>query len=106
RFSEFSLYPAALRDLALLVDENHPAEEVRKQLLKTARAAVGNAFAVESVSVFDVYRGKGVPENQKSLAFSLVFRSAERTLTDDEVNAVFQKIQDELAAGTGYTVRK
>lgn len=106
RFAEFSLYPAALRDLAVLVDEKLSAEEVRKQLLKTARAIVGNAFAVESVSVFDVYRGQGVPEHQKSLAFSLVFRSTERTLTDEEVNAVFQKIQDELVTSAGYIVRK
>ena len=106
RFSEFSLYPAALRDLALLVDAALPAEDVRKHLQKTARAVVGNAFAVETVTVFDVYRGKGVPEHQKSIAFSLVFRSGERTLTDEEVNAVFQKIQDELVTATGYTVRK
>ena len=90
----------------LLVDAALPAEDVRKHLQKTARAVVGNAFAVEAVTVFDVYRGKGVPEHQKSIAFSLVFRSGERTLTDEEVNAVFQKIQDELVTATGYTVRK
>jgi phenylalanyl-tRNA synthetase beta chain len=45
---------------------------------------------VESVEVFDVYEGKGLPEGKKSLAFSLVFRSPSRTLTDDEVNAVLQ----------------
>lgn len=106
RFSEFSLFPAALRDLALVVEASLPAEEVRKQLVKTARAVVGNAFAVETVTVFDVYQGKGLTEQQKSLAFSLVFRAADRTLKDEEVNAAFQKIQDELVKSTGYTVRK
>lgn len=106
RFAEFSLFPTALRDLALVVDAALPAEDVRRQLLKTARAVVGNTFAVESVSLFDVYQGKGLAENQKSLAFSLVFRAADRTLKDDEVNAVFQRIQDELTQATGYTVRK
>lgn len=106
RYADFSLFPAALRDLALVVDAALPAGEVRKQLLKTARQAVGNAFTVESVNVFDVYQGAGLPAGRKSLAFSLVFRSAERTLTDPEVNAAFQKIQDELSKNTDYTVRK
>ena len=106
RFAEFSLFPAALRDLALVVDEATPAADVRKALLKSARAAVGNAFAAESVAVFDVYRGAGLPEGKKSLAFSLVFRSAERTLTDDEVNAAFQKVQDEVVKTSGWQVRK
>jgi phenylalanyl-tRNA synthetase beta chain len=55
--------------------------------------------------VFDVYTGKGVPEGQKSLAFALTFRAADRTLTDDEVNAAFNKVQADLAAA-GYAIRK
>lgn len=106
RFSEFSLFPAALRDLALLVDTATSSTEVQKALAKSARAAVGNAFALEGVSVFDVYQGAGLPEGKKSLAFSLVFRSAERTLTDDEVNAVFTKLQDDLVQATGWQIRK
>ncbi len=106
RYQPFSLFPAALRDLALVVDASTPAAEVQKALAKLARAAVGTAFALESVSVFDVYQGKGLPEGTKSLAFSLVFRSAERTLTDDEVNTVFTKIQDELVKTTTYQIRK
>jgi phenylalanyl-tRNA synthetase beta chain len=105
RYSDFSLLPAALRDLALVVDDATPSADVQKQLTKLARAAVGNAFAVEQVSVFDVYRGAGLPEGKKSLAFSLVFRSFERTLTDDEVNAAFTKIQADLAADGRFAVR-
>ncbi|MFI5358133.1 MAG: phenylalanine--tRNA ligase subunit beta [Opitutales bacterium] len=106
RFADFSQFPAALRDLALVVDRALPAGDVRKQLAKTARAVVGGAFAVESVDLFDVYEGTGLPANHKSLAFSLVFRAADRTLTDAEVSASFQKIQDELVKVTGYAVRK
>ncbi len=106
RYSDFSLLPAALRDIALVVDTATSASEVQKTLAKLARAAVGNAFALESVSAFDVYTGPGVPEGRKSLAFNLVFRSPERTLTDDEVNAVLQKIQDALAKDTPYQIRK
>ena len=47
-----------------------------------------------------------VPEGRKSLAFSFAFRAADRTLTDSEVNAVLQRIQEGIAAGTPYQVRK
>ena len=106
RYSDFSLMPAALRDFALVVDDAVQADEVRRTLAKIARAAIGNAFALESVEVFDVYRGQGLPEGKKSLAFSLVFRSAERTLTDDEVNAAGLKIQEEIAKSTPWQIRK
>ena len=106
RYADFSLMPAALRDFALVVDTTVQSDEVRKTLAKIARTAINNAFALESVEVFDVYQGKGLPEGKKSLAFSLVFRSAERTLTDDEVNAVGQKIQDEIAKSTPWQIRK
>jgi phenylalanyl-tRNA synthetase beta chain len=106
RYSDFSLLPAALRDIALVVDAATSASEVQKTLAKLARAAAGNTFALESVSAFDVYTGPGVPEGKQSLAFSLVFRSPERTLTDDEVNAVFQKVQDEVAKTTPWQIRK
>jgi phenylalanyl-tRNA synthetase beta chain len=106
RFAEFSLFPAALRDVAVVVDAATPAADVQKAIAKAARAAVGNAFAVEKVAVFDVYTGTGVPEGRKSLAFSLTFRSAERTLTDDEVNAAFNQLQDDLVRSTGWQIRK
>ncbi|HET7535285.1 MAG TPA: hypothetical protein VFJ90_02450, partial [Candidatus Didemnitutus sp.] len=105
RYQDFSLYPAALRDLALVVDASRHAEEVRQQLVKTAKAATTGAFAIEAVEVFDVYSGQGLPEGKKSLAFSLSFRSAERTLTDDEVNAVFAKIQQGVVADGTMSVR-
>jgi phenylalanyl-tRNA synthetase beta chain len=106
RYADFSLQPAALRDLALVVPVATTAGDVQKALAKSARAAVGNAFALEAVTVFDVYQGKGLAEGTKSLAFSLVFRAPDRTLTDDEVNAVFTKIQDDVTASSGYIIRK
>lgn len=106
RYADFSLFPPAVRDLALVVDQATLAADVQKALTKAARAAVGHAFAVERVQVFDVYEGKGLPAGKKSLAFNLVFRSAERTLTDDEVNAALQKIQDDVVAATGWQIRK
>jgi phenylalanyl-tRNA synthetase beta chain len=89
-----------------VVDETTRADEVRKQLAKIARAIAGNAFAVENVEIFDVYAGKGLPDGKKSLAFSLIFRASDRTLTDAEVNAASQKIQEELERTTSWTLRK
>ncbi len=105
RHADFSLLPAALRDLALVVDAATPAADVQKTLAKLSRAATGNAFALESVSVFDVYSGKGLPEGKKSLGFTLVFRAPDRTLTDDEVNAALAKIQTAITADGTISIR-
>jgi len=79
---------------------------VRGRLARVAGAASGTLFNVESVEVFDVYQGKGLADGKKSLAFSLVFRSPTRTLTDDEVNGVLKVIQEEIEKTTPFQIRK
>jgi phenylalanyl-tRNA synthetase beta chain len=66
---------------------------------------VGAAFAVESVAIFDLYTGAGLPAGKKSLAFALRFRSLERTLKDDEVNTAFATLQQTLTKDGKFTVR-
>jgi phenylalanyl-tRNA synthetase beta chain len=108
RFRDFSLFPPALRDLALVVDRSTEAGVVRAKLLSIAGAAAkaaANPFALASADVFDVYEGQGLPEGKKSLGYSLVFRSPARTLTDDEVNGVLRQVRDELAKTTAYQPR-
>jgi phenylalanyl-tRNA synthetase beta chain len=105
RYQDFSHYPPVLRDLALVVNAGALAEDIRSTLDQTARSVVGGAFAVERVAIFDVYQGRGLPEGKKSLAFSLVFRAANRTLTDDEVNAAFAKIQAAITGDGRLSVR-
>ncbi len=100
-----SAFPAATRDLAVVCDEAVRAGDVQAALTRAARKALANAFALERVGLFDVYRGSGVPEGRKSLAFALTFRAADRTLTDDEVGRVFAAVQAEIE-GAGYTIRK
>jgi phenylalanyl-tRNA synthetase beta chain len=106
RYTDFSLYPAALRDLALVVDAATPADDVGRALTRIGRTLVRGDFSLESANVFDVYEGEDLPPGTKSLAFSLVFRAARRTLTADEVNAVFTGIQNELLKTTPYQIRK
>jgi len=104
-YKPLGLHPAALRDLALLVPNTMQAAEVQKAVAKHARAAAGQAFALESVELFDRYIGKGVPEDHQSLAYALAFRAPDRTLTDEEVNAAFNRVQADLTAA-GFQIRK
>lgn len=106
RYRELGVFPPALRDIALAVDAATPAAQVRRRLAEIARASCGAGFSVEAVALFDLYEGRGLPEGRKSLAFTLAFRAPDRTLTDVEVNAAFQRIQDELAKDPAITVRK
>ena len=105
RFQPFSLQPAALRDVALVVAETEQAGTVLKELTKLARSAA-KGFELEDVALFDVYQGKGLPEGKKSLAFSLTFRAPDRTLTDEEVNKAFNTVLEQIAAKTAYAVRQ
>jgi phenylalanyl-tRNA synthetase beta chain len=105
RFQPFSLFPAALRDLAVIADETAAVGEIGERLRAISAEAAGSQFAVEGVQAFDVYQGKGLPEGKKSVAFSIAFRASDRTLTDDEVNAAFVKIQQGIETA-GYPVRK
>ncbi|MDR0901693.1 MAG: hypothetical protein LBM92_02860 [Opitutaceae bacterium] len=106
RFQAFSLFPPTARDLSLVVDAATPAGEVADKLKATAAKIAGKTMAVESVNVFDQYAGPNLPEGKKSLALSLTFRAPDRTLTDDEVNAAFTKLQADLAKSTPWQVRK
>ena len=76
-----STYPVATQDVALVVPQEVPAEEV----LTALREGAGELL--EDVALFDVYAGKGIEDGKKSLAFSLRFRAADRTLTADEASA-------------------
>jgi len=83
-------YPPVLEDLALVVDEDLPAERVAQAI----RQAGGKA--VIDLRLFDVYRGEQVGAGKKSLAYSLTYQDPERTLTDAEVAKVRQRIIQRL----------
>jgi phenylalanyl-tRNA synthetase beta chain len=92
-------FPAINRDLAVVVAESVAAGE----LLRTIRESGGSLL--ESATAFDEYRGSQVPVGSKSLAFSMVFRSPERTLTDAEVDAQLDVIRSALRARHQATFR-
>ena len=89
-FRPLPAFPSIRRDVAMLVPEAITHEAVL-QAVKQAKPA-----NLESVELFDVFRGKNVPAGQKSLAYAFTYRSTERTLTDTEVNASHEKVVEQL----------
>jgi phenylalanyl-tRNA synthetase beta chain len=82
-------FPAALRDIAVVVDEGVTAERVLREI----RTAGGDLL--RQVQLFDVYRGESIPAGTKSLAYALTYQAG-RTLTDKEVDKAHKKIEDRV----------
>jgi phenylalanyl-tRNA synthetase beta chain len=99
RFRPIPRYPASPRDLAIVVDASVPAAEVEMVI----RRAAGEYL--ESVTLFDVYTGEQVGNEKKSLAYSLIYRAKDRTLTDEEVAKFHQTVVDELERIFGARLR-
>ncbi|MGB3533417.1 MAG: phenylalanine--tRNA ligase subunit beta [Microcoleaceae cyanobacterium] len=98
-FSPYSTLPASDRDLAFFV----PVEVSVSELQTTMKKAAGKLL--ESVELFDEYRGDNVPEGQRSLAFRLVYRSGDRTLTDEDIDPLQQKVRDKLVKQFNVSLR-
>jgi len=81
-------FPAAKRDIALVVDEQLTAEQVAAELKS------GGGDLLSAVTLFDVYRGSSIPPGTKSLAYALTYQAADRTLTDEEVDQAHKKIEN------------
>ncbi len=81
-YSPLPKYPSTARDIALLVDEEMEVGSIEKVIKSKGKSIL------ESVRLFDVYRGEQIGEGKKSVAFTLVYRDREKTLTDEEVAAV------------------
>jgi phenylalanyl-tRNA synthetase beta chain len=94
-----SPYQAVERDFAFVVNASVTADEI----VKAAKTAERNL--IETVAVFDLYEGKGVPEGKKSLAITVRLQPKDKTLTDAEIEAVGQKIVAAVAKATGGTLR-
>ena len=98
-FQPYSTYPAVARDLAFFA----PVDLSLYQLEQTMKKAGGSLL--EQVEVFDQYLGVNVPDGQRSLAFSLVYRASDRTLTDGEVEPVHNQIRQALTKEFAVTLR-
>ncbi len=99
KFKEISKYPEISKDLAILVDKNITSEEIAKLIKKSAGSLLTN------IEIFDVYEGKNIPKDKRSIAYSLSFGTTSRTLTDEEVNNIMNKIIENLQNKIGAELR-
>ena len=93
-------YPAMQRDIAVVVDDHVEAA----RLINTIKTTAGDLL--ESLQLFDVYVSDKLGQNKKSIAFSLTFRNPERTLTDEEVTKVYDRVLEALVKNDQAELRK
>ena len=93
-------YPAVTRDISLIVSEDVTVGAIEDVIFENGEKIL------EDVALFDVYRGRQVGEGKKSAAFALTYRDAEKTLTDEEVNAVHSKVLEALRDRLGAVQRE
>ena len=100
KYKEVSKFPSVKKDLAVVVDKDVSSSEIGA-LIKKAAGSI-----LTKIDVFDVYTGKGIDENKKSIAYSLTFEKMDRTLTDEEINTSLNKIIELLEKKAGAELRK
>jgi phenylalanyl-tRNA synthetase beta chain len=99
-FKPLPMFPAIRRDVAMLVPEL-TAHEAVVNVVKQVRPP-----NLEKFELFDVFRGRNIPEGQKSVAYAFTYRSPERTLTDAEVNSAHEKLVEQFKQTLRATVRE
>jgi len=97
-YRESSQFPGIRRDLSILVDLDLPCEELVREIKAGSQIVAG-------VTLFDLYEGEHVPPGKKSLAFSVLFQSPDRTLRDEEVDETFSSIFQTLVKKFGVQPR-
>lgn len=98
-FQELSKFPAVTRDAAFVIPEQTEADAMLDAIRQQKEDLL------ETISIFDVYKGKGLPEGTKSLGLRFSYRAADRTLTDAEAGAIHEKIVQKTVASTGAKIR-
>ena len=99
QFCPIPKFPSISRDLAIVLDDAVTAQSIEEVIREKA------GEALESLTFFDLYKGAPVPEGKKSLAYSLTFRSPERTLTDTEIDETMSNIFSALKETFGAMLR-
>jgi phenylalanyl-tRNA synthetase beta chain len=99
KFAGLPRFPSATRDISLIVEDKAGNSEI----VDTIKQVCGE-LAI-NVTTFDLYRGEQVPKGYKSILYSVEYRSADRTLTDGEVNSLDGKVREELVRKFGAKIR-
>ena len=90
KFKALPKFPAVTRDIAMLVDKSRPVGDIEAVIRKAS------GQLLDTLELFDVYEGKQIPEGKKSVAYAISFRAPDRSLTNEEINKVFNKILKDL----------
>ncbi|MEK6265529.1 MAG: phenylalanine--tRNA ligase subunit beta [Clostridium sp.] len=99
KYKSLPKFPAVTRDIALIVEDAILVQDIEDVIVKQG----GNIL--ESAKLFDVYKGKQISEGKKSIAYAIVYRREDKTLTDEEVNKVHEKILRTLEHKLGAELR-
>lgn len=99
KFAQYSRYPSIRRDIAVIVDDSVTAASLQDVVEKSAGPML------DSVIVFDVYRGRGIDATRKSVALGLILQDASRTLTDEDADQVVASVMERLTRDLGATIR-
>ncbi|MGD9764873.1 MAG: phenylalanine--tRNA ligase subunit beta [Candidatus Binatia bacterium] len=99
-FTGLPRFPAVARDVAIVVDDDFASDRVVRFVRQW------QPELVEEVSLFDAYAGAPIPAGKKSLAYSIAYRAADRTLTDEEVNALQEELRSALIRDLGVALRQ
>ncbi len=100
KYKEFSKFPGIEKDVAFVVSKDVKSEEIEKVILSSG------GKLLKQIEMFDVYTGDNLGEGKKSYAYNLKFEDPERTLSDEEVTKVFEKIMDKVCSEIGAEIRK
>lgn len=100
KYEPIAKYPAVERDLAIIVDEEIESGSIEKLIQKKAKDIL------EEVKLFDVYRNEKLGDSKKSLAYSLKFRSKEKTLQEEQINETMNSIIETLEKELKAELRK
>jgi phenylalanyl-tRNA synthetase beta chain len=99
KYSEVAKFPPVRRDIAVLVDENVSVDA----LIKTMKKA--KLQFVSDIALFDVYRGQGIAQDKKSLAFYVLMQDTQKSLTDAEVDEIIAKLLELIKNQHGAALR-
>ena len=100
KYKDISQYPNVNKDVAFVMDKSKTSKDIEAVIKKAGGSLLTN------IEVFDVYTGENVGENEKSIAYSLTFNDPKKTLTEEEITPIFEKIIEMVTNKCGVKLRK
>lgn len=100
KYKDISTYPNINKDVAFVMDKSKISKDIEAVIKKAGGSLLTN------IEVFDVYTGENIGENEKSIAYSLTFNDPKKTLTEEEITPIFERIIETVENKCGVKLRK